>query len=114
LTFAALARHSSESWNPAFFMKNPVVYILSSGWRGTLYVGVTSDIIKRTYEHKTHVVHGFTKKYRVQDLVWIEQHLSMEAAIAREKAIKAWKRDWKIALIEESNPQWRDVYQSLL
>jgi putative endonuclease len=108
----ALSRHSSESWNPAV-VKQPVVYILSSGWLGTLYTGVTSDIIKRTYEHKAHVVDGFTKKYGVQNLVWFEPHTTMELAIVREKAVQAWKRDWKIALIEKSNPAWRDLYQSL-
>lgn len=95
-------------------MKQPCVYILASGWNGTLYVGVTSNLIKRVWEHKNDVVEGFTKRYRVHDLVWFEQHETMESAILREKAIKAWKRPWKITLIETANPTWQDIYSSLL
>ena len=95
-------------------MKQPSVYILANGWNGTLYVGVTSNLIKRVWEHKNDVVEGFTKRYRVHDLVWFEQHETMESAILREKAIKAWKRAWKITLIETANPTWRDIYSSLL
>jgi putative endonuclease len=95
-------------------MKQPAVYILASGWRRTLYLGVTSDLVKRVWEHKTQAVDGFTRKYCVHDLVWFEQHLSMESAIVREKAVKAWKREWKIELVEKSNPDWRDLYKSLL
>jgi len=94
--------------------RRPCVYILASRERGTLYVGVTSDLIKRVWEHKTDAVDGFTKQYRVHDLVWFEQHETMESAILREKAVKEWKRAWKIRLIEESNPQWRDLYPDLL
>ena len=93
--------------------RHPCVYILASHERGTLYAGVTSDLIKRIWEHKNDVVEGFTKKYRVH-LVWLEQHDTMESAILREKAIKEWKRTWKIRLIEESNPRWRDLYSDLL
>jgi putative endonuclease len=95
-------------------MKQPCVYILASGWDGTLYVGVTSDLIKRVWEHKNDMIEGFTKKYRVHDLVWFEQHETMESAILREKAIKEWKRAWKVELIEESNSSWRDLYPELL
>lgn len=95
-------------------MKQPCVYMLASGWNETLHVGVTSDLIKRIWEHKSDVVEGFTKKYRVHDLVWFEQHATMEAAIVREKAIKEWKRAWKINAIEASNPEWRDLYAGLL
>jgi putative endonuclease len=95
-------------------MKQPAVYILASGWRRTLYLGVTSGLVKRVWEHKTQAVDGFTRKYCVHDLVWFEQHLSMESAIVREKAIKAWRREWKIELVEKSNPHWRDLYKSLL
>ena len=95
-------------------MKQPCVYILASGWNGTLYVGVTSDLIKRVWEHRSDSVEGFTKKYRVHDLVWFEQHETMESAIMREKAIKEWKRAWKIREIEATNPQWRDLYADLL
>ena len=95
-------------------MKTPCVYILASGWQGTLYIGVTSDLIKRVWEHKNDLVEGFSKKHHVDDLVWFEQHETMEAAIMREKAMKAWKRDWKIALIERSNRKWRDLYVELV
>ena len=94
-------------------MKHPCVYLLASRRNGTLYVGVTSDLPKRIWEHRNHVVEGFTKRYAVGLLVWYEQHDSMVSAIAREKAIKAWKRAWKINLIELSNPEWNDLYESL-
>ncbi|MFI4888681.1 MAG: GIY-YIG nuclease family protein [Burkholderiales bacterium] len=94
--------------------RKPCVYILASRERGTLYVGVTSDLIKRVGEHKNDLVEGFTKKYRVHDLVWFEQHEMMESAILREKAVKEWQRAWKIRLIEEHNPAWRDLYPDLL
>ncbi|TAH47536.1 MAG: GIY-YIG nuclease family protein [Dokdonella sp.] len=91
----------------------PCVYILASKMRGTLYVGVTSDLIKRIWEHKNNVVPGFTRKYGVHDLVWLERHDFMASAILREKAIKEWQRAWKLKLIEESNPEWLDLYDSL-
>jgi len=94
--------------------RNPCVYILASGQRGTLYIGVTSDLIKRVWEHKNDFVEGFTKKYRVHNLVWFEQHASMESAISREKSLKEWRRHWKIKLIEELNVRWRDLYPELL
>jgi len=95
-------------------MKQPCVYILASGWDGTLYVGVTSDLIKRVWEHKNDLIEGFTRQYRVQRLVWFERHETMESAILREKAIKEWNRARKIELIEESNPKWQDLYPELL
>jgi putative endonuclease len=88
--------------------------MLASGWNGTLYVGVTSDLIKRVWEHKHDFVDGFTKQYGVHDLVWFEQHWTMESAIAREKTIKTWHRAWKIRQIEIANPRWRDLYPELL
>ena len=94
--------------------KKPCVYLLASKRDGTLYVGVTSDIIKRVWEHKNDLVNGFSKRYRVHLLVWYEQHLEMTTAIQREKVIKKWKREWKINLIEEQNPEWEDLYESLL
>jgi len=94
-------------------MKAPCVYILASRRYGTLYVGVTSDLIARVWQHKNDVVEGFTKKYRVHMLVWYEQHETMEGAILREKAIKAWKREWKFELIESHNPEWRDLYAEI-
>ena len=78
-------------------MKEPCVYLLASKYHGTLHVGVTTDLIGRIWEHKNDLVDGFTKKYRVHDLVWLEQHATLDTAIPREKAIKEWKRAWKIA-----------------
>lgn len=78
-----------------------------------MYVGVTSDLIKRVWEHKNHVVDGFTKKYQVDRLVWYEVHETMESAIQREKTIKEWRRAWKLKLIEKSNPDWADLYELL-
>jgi putative endonuclease len=95
-------------------MRQPCVYILASGWQGTLYAGVTSELIKRIWEHKNDVVPGFTSTHRIHNLVWFEQHATMESAIVREKAIKAWKRAWKIELIERANPKWQDLYPGLL
>jgi len=94
--------------------KQPCVYILASDRNGTLYVGVTSDLTKRVWEHKNDLVPGFTKRYGVHDLVWYELHDSMESAISREKAIKEWKRQWKLELIECENPEWKDLYSGLL
>ena len=95
-------------------MKQACVYMLASRRNGTLYAGVTSNLIKRVWEHKNHVVEGFTKKYAVSRLVWYEVHESMESAIQREKAIKEWKRAWKLELIEKANPEWEDLYEGLL
>ena len=86
------------------------VYMLASDRNGTLYVGMTSNLVKRVWEHKEGVVPGFTSEYDVHKLVWYEQHESAESAITREKRIKKWNRDWKIKLIEESNPYWNDLY----
>lgn len=87
--------------------------MLASKRNGTLYIGVTSDLIARVYEHKNNFVDGFTKKYCVHDLVWYEVHESMSEAIYREKQLKKWRRGWKIELIERDNPGWRDLYDSL-
>ncbi len=95
-------------------MKQPCVYMLASNRNGTLYVGVTSDLIKRVWEHKQDFVEGFTKKYGVHSLVWYELHADMLSAIAREKAVKEWKRAWKLKTIEMLNPQWKDLYDDLL
>lgn len=94
--------------------KNPCVYLLASRRNGTLYVGVTSDIVKRVWEHKNNMVEGFTKHYNVHNLVWYELHDTMESAILREKIIKEWKRKWKLNLIEKENPQWKDLYNNLI
>ena len=93
--------------------KQPCVYLLASSRNGTLYVGVTSNLVKRVWEHKSHVVDGFTKEYRVDLLVWYEVHETMESAIQREKAIKEWQRAWKLKLIEQMNPDWNDLYDSV-
>lgn len=94
--------------------RQPCVYLLASRRNGTLYTGVTSSLTKRIWEHRNNFVEGFTKKYGVHTLVWYELHETMEAAIQREKAIKNWKRAWKIKMIEEMNPEWRDLYPDLL
>ena len=94
--------------------KHPAVYILASKKNGTLYVGVTSNLVKRIWEHRNNMVDGFTKRYVVHRLVWYEIHDSMESAIIREKRIKNWNRQWKLNLIEDLNPNWEDLYQSIL
>jgi putative endonuclease len=95
-------------------MKQPCVYILASQRNGTLYTGVTSDLIKRVWEHKNDQAEGFTQKYAVHLLVYFEQHDDMNAAITREKQIKKWSRAWKLGMIEEKNPNWNDLYETLL
>ncbi len=95
-------------------MKQYYVYILASKMKGTLYIGVTSNLIRRIYEHKNDLVDGFTKEYKVHNLVYYECADNPEAAITREKQLKEWKRDWKIALIERSNRDWKDLYAGLI
>ena len=95
-------------------MKQPCVYILANKRNGTLYVGVTSDLIQRVWQHKEGLVEGFTSTYNVKMLVWYELHGSMPEAIAREKIIKKWRRRWKIKLIAAMNPEWQDFYPALL
>ena len=89
------------------------VYLLASDRNGTLYLGVTNDIVRRVYEHKSKVVAGFTKRYAVDRLVWFEIYDDPSTAIAREKELKKWRRAWKIRLIEEQNPQWIDLYSQI-
>lgn len=93
--------------------RQPCVYIMASGVRGTLYVGVSSNLQSRASQHRQDLVPGFTSKYGVHTLVWFEAHETMESAILREKAIKAWKRAWKLEMIEDSNPEWRDLFPEL-
>lgn len=95
-------------------MRQPTVYILASKRNGTLYTGVTSNLVQRIWQHREHVVDGFTKEHGVILLVWYEQHGTMDSAILREKQIKAWKRDWKMALIEKGNPYWRDLWPDIV
>ena len=94
--------------------KQPAVYILASKRNGTLYIGVTSDPVKRVWKHKNNMVEGFTKRYEVHQLVWYEVHESMESAIEREKQLKEWKRKWKLELIESTNPRWQDLYHTII
>jgi putative endonuclease len=89
------------------------VYLLASQKHGTLYVGVTSNLLGRVYQHKTDVVRGFTRRYHVHLLVWFECYDDPLTAIAREKEIKKWRREWKINLIESTNPEWLDLYEAL-
>ena len=95
-------------------MKQPAVYLLASKRNGTLYVGVTSNLIQRIWQHKNHAVEGFSKTYKVTMLVYYEQDLTMDAAITREKELKDWRRELKVQLIEASNPYWQDLYNSIL
>ena len=94
-------------------MKYCYVYILASKRNGTLYIGVTNDLIKRIYEHKNNLADGLTKKYNVHTLVYYEQFNDMKSAIHEEKRLKKWNRKWKLALIERGNPEWRDLYEDL-
>ena len=93
--------------------KHPCVYLLASKRNGTLYTGVTSNLIKRVYEHRTNAVEGFSKRHNVHTLVWYEPHEMMESAILREKQLKKWHRRSKIRLIEQHNPQWKDLWFEL-
>jgi len=90
-------------------MKNYFVYILASKKNGTLYIGVTNDLVRRIDEHKNNLADGFTKKYNVKNLVYYEHTESIESAIKREKQMKEWQRSWKIELIEKDNPGWKDL-----
>jgi putative endonuclease len=110
-------RHSGacrNSVNKNDMIRQPCVYILTNQRNGTLYTGVTSDLPKRIWEHKIKVVKGFTEKYRLDKLVWYEQHSTMESAINREKIVKKWKRRWKLKFIEDMNPDWRDLYEDII
>ena len=89
------------------------VYIVTDQKHGTLYIGVTSDIARRIYEHREGLIPGFTSKYGCKHLVWYEEHFDIRDAIQREKSLKRWYRQWKIELIEAMNPQWRDMYLEL-
>ena len=95
-------------------MKQPAVYLLATGKRGTLYIGVTSNLDARTWQHREHVVAGFTKRYDVTKLVWYELHGTMDTAILREKQLKKWNREWKLRLMHEFNPEWRDLWDDIV
>ncbi len=94
-------------------MKEPAVYMLASQRNGTLYIGVTSDLVHRTWQHRNGVVDGFSSRHSVKMLVWYEMHPTMESAISREKALKKWNRAWKLKLIEERNPGWIDLWPEI-
>lgn len=92
----------------------PAVYILASQRNGTLYIGVTSNLAQRIYQHKAHLAQGFTERYDVSHLVWYELHETMESAITLEKQLKKWLRKWKVELIEKSNPDWYDLWHEII
>jgi len=94
--------------------KGYAVYLLASQRNGTLYIGSTSNLIQRIHQHKASQADGFTKQYRVDQLVWFEMHESSLAMVTRERQLKEWKRQWKVELIEKENPLWRDLYAELL
>jgi len=102
-----------QSPKKTLMRKQPAVYILASKRNGTLYTGVTSDLVRRVWEHKNDVNDGFTKQYQVHTLVYYELHNEVSSAIAREKQLKRWNRAWKIRLIEEKNPQWADLWKEV-
>ncbi len=95
-------------------MEQCYVYILASKRNGTLYIGVTNNLAKRVYEHKSNLVEGFTQKYKVHNLVYYEVYRNIQDAILREKRMKKWKRQWKIELIEKDNPQWDDLFERII
>ncbi|MBI2831278.1 MAG: GIY-YIG nuclease family protein [Chloroflexi bacterium] len=94
-------------------MKTYYVYILASRRNGTLYTGITNNLVRRVWEHKNDFVKGFTEKYKVHTLVYYEQCESVESAIQREKQLKVWHRSWKLRIIEEKNPEWKDLYSEI-
>jgi putative endonuclease len=94
--------------------KQPAVYILASQQNGTLYIGVTNDLVKRVWQHKNDMIEGFSKKYAVHKLVYYELHRDMIAAITREKQPKKWNRAWKVELVEEKNPEWKDLWDEIV
>lgn len=104
----------SSQWSVIAMEKQPCVYILTNKRNGTLYIGVTSDLPRRVWEHKIKAVKGFTSKYGIDKLVWYELHDTMMDAIGREKAIKFWKRRWKLMAIEKMNPDWNDLFDELI
>ncbi len=95
-------------------MNSYYVYIMASQRNGTLYIGVTNDLIRRVYEHKQRLAEGFTKKYNVKNLVYYEETSAIEAAIHRETQMKKWNRKWKLELIEKQNPEWKDLYEEIV
>jgi putative endonuclease len=109
-SFLSPSRHSRESGNP----EKAYVYILTNQRNGTLYTGVTSNLIQRSWQHRNSLQSGFSNRYKVKQLVWYEVHDSITSAIQREKQLKKWYRVWKLKLIEDFNPHWNDLYETLL
>jgi putative endonuclease len=109
-------RHSGARRKPEdeHMDRDPAVYMLANKRNGTLYIGVTSNLVKRVWDHKNNAVEGFTRRYGLHLLVWYEIHENMESAIKREKTLKSWKRIWKLELIEAGNPDWKDLYGRIL
>ena len=107
-------RRGSSGLNTGNSMKESTVYIMANERNGTIYVGVSSNLIQRVWQHKNHLADGFTKKYKITTRVYFEQALTIESAIAREKELKGWSREKKIFLIEETNPYWMDLYDSII
>jgi putative endonuclease len=93
--------------------RQPCVYMLASDRNGTLYIGVTTDLVKRVWQHREHLAAGFTDRHAVDRLVWFEQHETMESAILREKQMKKWRQPWKVELIEQRNPYWQDLWEQV-
>ena len=92
----------------------PAVYILASQKNGTLYIGVTCNLVQRIWQHKNDLVEGFTKRYGIHMLVYYELHSDINSAITREKQLKKWNREWKLGLIEQNNPQWQDLWPTII
>ena len=112
MSFPILTRHSREGGN--LLKMKYYVYILTSEFNGTLYIGVTNNLVKRVWEHKNKLLEGFTKKFNVSLLVYYEEYLDIRDAIEREKRMKKWNRQWKVNLIEKSNPSWNDLYDKIV
>jgi putative endonuclease len=109
-----LSCHPCEGRDPDKMKKSYYIYIIASKRNGTLYIGVTNDLIRRITEHKNGEAEGFSKKYKVHQLVYFEDTSDVDVAITREKQLKKWKRAWKLRLIEETNPEWRDLFQDIM
>ena len=107
-------KRESRKFREEIEMKSYYVYILASKRNGTLYIGITNDLVRRVYEHKHDISEGFTKKYRIHNLVYYEEYEDVYRAIEREKQMKKWKRKWKIELIEKHNLPWKDLYEQIL
>jgi len=114
MSSSGLTRGSPANRNATHaMMRQPAVYIVTNKPRGTLYIGMTGNLSHRIWQHRTHAVPGFADRYNLTRLVWFEAHCEFTEAIRREKALKRWARDWKIALVEANNPEWRDLWREV-